>query len=375
MVTFHQLMELDANALETFADRWNAIHRKIEEARTEFHDGVVQKLHQDHWQGEAGQRAQVFCDRVQMDIDALDKEVRGLRDFIDTEVDGVKGTGGSKGLQALQRQAREIQQEALEQGMTVSADGRIEFCVIDDPADPEVHENYEKHQNTADRLQERLNQVLGQASEEDEWLAKSLKVVFGTAHNFESENRKFDIEEPDAKDHKVRNQLNNVGAYFATVKGWPTAAGLIQHYLDCSGKTVEVEPQTMMDQIPAFQSDVDDTLRKDVHGRPDGPFTTEWKSTAPNPADGDSSTEWYYALNHFQYRLTGYVHDGEVTYRVEVKKRYDWGIPSEHRANATGGWGPASMNLEQADIAHLNTVGMGRDFDVVGTSDEMTSCA
>ena len=33
------------------------------------------------------------------------------------------------------------------------------------------------------------------------------------------------------------------------------------------------------------------------------------------------------------------------------------------------------MSLEQADIAHLNTMGMGRDFAVVGTSDEITSCA
>lgn len=35
----------------------------------------------------------------------------------------------------------------------------------------------------------------------------------------------------------------------------------------------------------------------------------------------------------------------------------------------------AGMNLEQGDIAHLNTVCLCRDFDMVGTSDKITSCA
>ncbi|MDT0458269.1 hypothetical protein RM550_21435 [Streptomyces sp. DSM 41527] len=222
-------------------------------------------------------------------------------------------------------------------------------------------------------LQTRVRKLLDDAAEDDDWLAKGLKVVFGTVGNFESENRNFGVVEPTAKDRQVRNQLNNVAAYFATVKGWPTAAGLVQHYLDGSGKPVEVEPQQMMDQIPAFRKDVDGTLKNDVGKRGDGPFTTGWSSTAPDPGDGDSSTEWYYALNHFQYRLVGEKEGDEITYHVEVKKRYDWGIPSEHRATVSGGGpGPLGMNLEQADIAHLHSSGMARDFDVSGTSDEMT---
>ncbi|MGW3120288.1 hypothetical protein ACWDBW_24615 [Streptomyces sp. NPDC001107] len=153
----------------------------------------------------------------------------------------------------------------------------------------------------------------------------------------------------------------------------PNAASLIQHCLDASGTDVEVDPQTLMDQVPAFQKDVDQTLHTDVHGRPNGPFTSERQSTAPNPKDGHSNMGWYYALNHFRYRLTGYVHNGEVTYRVEVQRRYDWGIPSEHRSDVGGGGG--GVNLEQADIAHLNTVGLAQDFNVYGTSDEITSCA
>ncbi|MEU6308347.1 hypothetical protein [Streptomyces chartreusis] len=167
-------------------------------------------------------------------------------------------------------------------------------------------------------------------------------MIFGTVGNFESEDRRFGIVEPTAKDRQVYNQLNNVAAYFAVMKGWPTAAGLVQHYLDGSGKPVEVEPQQMMND--------------------------------PNPADGDRSMEWYYALNHFQYRLVGEKQGDEIKYHVEVQKRYDWGIPSEHRATVSGGGpGPMGMDLEQADIAHLHTSGMAQDFAVSGASDAMTA--
>lgn len=315
-----------------------------------------------------------FNQLMELDVSALE-QVQGPRDFLDKEADGAVGTGGTKGLEELQRKAGEIQQEALGKGMWVTADGRIDWELVTDPNDPDSDGIVEDHRRTADGLQARLSRILDQATANDEWLAQSLRVVFGTVHNFESENRRYDVLEPTARDRKVHNQLNNVAAYFATIKGWPTAAGLVKHYLDGSGKTVEVEPQDMMEQIPAFQEDVDTTIREDVQGRPDGPFTTDWKSTAPDPADGDSSMEWYYALNHFQYRVVGEVHDGEATYRVEVRKRYDWGIPSEHRATVSGGAGPAEIEMEQADIAHLHSVGMARDFDVVGTSDEMTVCA
>lgn len=374
MPGFYALLQLDVAGLETFADEWVTVHRKLTEARTGFHDDVVKPLHEDHWRGEGGRAAQVYCDRVQMDIDALDKEVRALRNFLDTEADGATGRGGVKGLAGLKLRAENLQREALTEGMNITDSGTVEWEVMYDPNDPETPKMLDERRSTADSLQTRVRTLLDDAAEDDEWLAKSLKVIFGTVGNFESENRRFGIVEPTAKDRQVYNQLNNVAAYFAVMKGWPTAAGLVQHYLDGSGKPVEVEPQQMMNDIPAFRKDVDGTLENDVRKRGDGPFTTEWSSTAPNPADGDRSMEWYYALNHFQYRLVGEKQGDEIKYHVEVQKRYDWGIPSEHRATVSGGGpGPMGMDLEQADIAHLHTSGMAQDFDVSGSSDEMTA--
>ncbi|ARF58073.1 hypothetical protein B1H19_31320 [Streptomyces gilvosporeus] len=74
-----------------------------------------------------------------------------------------------------------------------------------------------------------------------------------------------------------------------------------------------------------------------------------------------------------QYRLVGQKEGGKITYHVEVRKRHDRGIPSEHSATVSGGGqGPLGMSLEQADTAHLHSSAKTQDFDVSGSSDEMT---
>ncbi|MGW2721536.1 hypothetical protein [Streptomyces sp. NPDC001492] len=375
MVTFSQLLELDVAGLERFADRWNdVIHRKIRQAREGFHDDVVRKLHRDHWRGEGGEAAQKYCDRIQVGFDALDAEVKSLSRFLDEEADGARGTGGTDGLEGWQRVARELDSNAHEAGMKIADDGVVEWSILIDRDDPSGEAKYQEKKQAADLIQLRAQEILSEVNKIDEWLTTSLKVIFGTPHNFETEDRRYNVFEPTVKDRMVRNQLNNVGAA-AAARGWVNAAGLVKHYLDGSGKTVEVEPQQMMRDIPQFHRDVDKTLEQDVRKRPDGPFTTEWGSTAPNTADGDSSMDWYYALNHFQYRLVGEKHGDEITYQVEVNKRYDWGVPSEHRRTQEKFGGPFKMELEQADLAHLNSVGLARDFDVVGTSDTIRTSA
>ncbi|WP_369354700.1 hypothetical protein [Streptomyces sp. cg2] len=128
---------------------------------------------------------------------------------------------------------------------------------------------------------------------------------------------------------------------------------------------------TTSGQWPQFQRDFDKTMANDVTTRPDGPFTTERQSTAPGPKDGEKSLDWYHGLNHFQYRVVGETRDDQVTYHIDIQKRYDWGIRSGHRQTLAAFGGPFKMELEQADLAHLNTTGLARDFDVKGTSGQM----
>ena len=129
----------------------------------------------------------------------------------------------------------------------------------------------------------------------------SLKVIFGTTDNFETENRdtKHDSTWTDG-DEVTRLKLGQ-GVQWARMHEWNNAASLMEHYLSAKGTPYEVNPQAMLNDIPQFRRDVDGALNS-IRSQPDGTFTTGWTSTAPNPNDGSrGNLDWYYALNHFQY--------------------------------------------------------------------------
>ncbi|MFJ4880898.1 hypothetical protein ACIP93_37610 [Streptomyces sp. NPDC088745] len=57
-----------------------------------------------------------------------------------------------------------------------------------------------------------------------------------------------------------------------------------------------------------------------------------------------------------------------MTYTVQVRKRYDWGIPSEKRNDLKQSSLWVDLDGQQAEVAHLRTAGMARDFDVYGSA-------
>ena len=72
-----------------------------------------------------------------------------------------------------------------------------------------------------------------------------------------------------------------------------------------------------------------------------------------------------------QYRVVGHKPGDVVTYQVEVRKRYDWGVPSEHRADLVA---PGKVvDAEQSEIARLNHTRLAQDFDVHGRTSTMTT--
>ncbi|WP_210947588.1 hypothetical protein [Streptomyces sp. MK37H] len=362
-------MQLDINAFETFADSWAAIHRKIQSTRTEFHDDVVRPVHSEHWIGEGGKAAQGYCNRILLDVDALDAEVRGLRKYLDETADGAIGRGGASGLEGHRQAVVELQQQVLNAGMTVSDTGEVRWSEVRTPGplSPSDKQHIAERNSTAAQLEQKIKAELSAVTEIDQQLARDLKVIFGTPDNFETENRKYGITNPGFDDWLTYQKLKAVEAGMRSYEGWPNASALLHHYLEGNGDPYQIDPATMLADIPQFQRDLNGTL-DGVRQGADGKFTTPWTTTAPRTSDGGKSLDWFYALNHFQYRTVGEKRDGRITYHIEVQKRYDWGIPSEHRSNVSG----AGITLEQADIAHLNTSGMARDFDVHGRSGERT---
>lgn len=372
MVDFRQLTELDVAGLETFAEQWAQVHQKLHRIRDAYESAVVTPLEDGEWAGKGGDAATEYCARIRWDFDAVDAEVKALRKYIDVEADSSEGTAGLKGLEGHRRAVLDLQRQARERGMTVTAAGKVTWD--DTPGvSPGYFDALGEQADIADGLEKQIQAHLKQATEIDEELARNLKVVFGTQDNFETEDRRYGVLPPTEHDRRVWNQLHNVVLLGLVKQGNDHAAWLLQHYLDGDGKTVEAPVQDMLDDLPSFQEQVDKSVA-DVGKGPDGPFTTEWQTTAPDlQRDGKGGQDWYYSFNHFQYRLVGEKHGDQVEYHVEIQKRYDWGIPSEHRRDLEKDSPVLDVDFEQADIAHLNTTGKTRDFDVIGSSARKTA--
>lgn len=99
-------------------------------------------------------------------------------------------------------------------------------------------------------------------------------------------------------------------------------------------------------------------------------FDSDWRKTHADYQGKRKTLDWYYALNHFQWRADGSLQTKYgFTCNLRIRKRYDWGVPSEHRANLkTKIPGVLSYDIAQPEIAHLHTVGLARDYDVRGSS-------
>lgn len=99
-------------------------------------------------------------------------------------------------------------------------------------------------------------------------------------------------------------------------------------------------------------------------------FDSGWRLPRADPSGQYKSSDWYYALYHFQWRAAGSLQAKYgFAYALKIRKRYDWGVPSEHRANLKIHIpGVLDYDIAQPEIAHLHTVGLARDYDVRGSS-------
>ncbi|WP_159002221.1 DNRLRE domain-containing protein [Streptomyces sp. NRRL B-3229] len=181
----------------------------------------------------------------------------------------------------------------------------------------------------------------------------------------DTEDRKYKKERPTSHDQVIFNRMANVSRGLA-YHGWDNAYALLDHWLDNVGTTFNLHPSSMLKEIPRFRHDV----RAYLDGRKRGVFDSGWRKTHADYSGKWKTLDWYYALNHFQWRADGSLQTKYgFTYNLRVRKRYDWGVPSEHRANLKISIpGVLSYDIAQPEIAHLHTVGLARDYNVRGTS-------
>jgi hypothetical protein len=364
MVNVPQLLNLNIGELEAAADAWLGIAGRLNSARDGFGGAVADPLRNRRWEGAAGEGAARICEGIRLDIEAVAIEVTAAQQFVDDMVSG--GGDGFGNLRTHQQNLVDLQHEAIGQGFSVLADGTVQWAEMraQGPVTPEEQQRINAKIAQAAALETRVKDVLKAATDVDDSMTRGLKVIFGDEATFRTEHRGRQTMDRGLGDDATKFELNGVRAYL-TAKGWGDASNLLGHYLDGSGDPYMIDANRLLNEVPEFQTDVAATLGN-LRQRPDGPFTTDWlDSSSPH----DQNLNWYYGLNNFEYRLVGEKHGDQISYQVDVQKRYDWGIPSEHRRDLE----QFPVYLEQSEIARLNMVGKARDFDVQGSTDRMTS--
>lgn len=198
----------------------------------------------------------------------------------------------------------------------------------------------------------------------------------------------FHTAEPTLADRLLKAELENAALpYLGQYQGWHNAAGMFQHYLDGSGTDYQIDPSKLMRDVPSFNREVNDFVA--AHRGTVGTFDSGWINTNTDIYDSahkhvvdQESYDWYYAMHDWRYRVSGRsidFGDGNIVtdYTVDVYKPYIFGSPRGN-INLPGSghlpFGPYPV-LKQDDIEHLNTVGLARNFNVVGSSSFSTDSA
>jgi hypothetical protein len=180
------------------------------------------------------------------------------------------------------------------------------------------------------------------------------------------------VASPNLSDYKTEAEMKAAVEYFR-LKGWNTAGDALQHYLDNTGTDFIVSPHQMMQDMPKFNTTVNNVL---TANQGNGPFDTGWQNTddivpkAGSTRGIPESDDWYYTADNFRYRVSGLSTvqpDGSTTtnYSVDVYKPYIFGSPrSPITVPYVGGiTGP----LSQDSIQDLNTTGLAQNFNIVGS--------
>ncbi|MYW69518.1 hypothetical protein GTY65_36445 [Streptomyces sp. SID8379] len=374
---FGAILRLKLHTLQEAADDWASVGTSMNTAAGDFTADVASPIgSKAYWEGEDADEASATCTGIRLDLEAVAKEAKTLGRYLADIVSGAGDGLGNGNLTDLQRDAHDLLAEIAGEGMTVDEDDNtVRWAAVTGPdPSPEAQKQLDEMGRKADRFTVRVKDLCAKADTLDASLAAALPIMFGTKDTFRTENRQVTDGEAGLEDRWTEAQMAAVSKMMRHKYGYDDAADLLDHFLKGGGEPYEIDADDLLADCPPFQKDVKTSLAQvAASDQPEGSFTTEW---APSDSGFESEAQrnWYYGLYHFQYRLVGTKQDGEIDYHVEVQKRYDWGTPSEHRGDLEKSLaGYDVVDIEQADVAELNRVGLAQDFDVHGSTGAQTS--
>lgn len=169
------------------------------------------------------------------------------------------------------------------------------------------------------------------------------------------------------KDRLSRAKFTAV-ARAARIKGYSNASKHLIHYLQNTGKTLTIAPESIMKDLPNFKQAARAlvqnraTLAYNSINRANGSkaFSSRWNGFYAKKGD------WFYALGGYSYSVTGvvtkYGNKGSMKYKIHIFDRYNWDKGKEVTI------GP--FTFKDSELGNLHLKGLAREYVVRGSSKE-----
>ncbi|MES4901262.1 MULTISPECIES: hypothetical protein [unclassified Streptomyces] len=383
MIGYRDLAEADLGSLGTAVGHWKKAVQDLETLATDARDGLQAKADRARWKGVNATVSRGFIHKTAKEFDDLHAEASSIYQVLDD---------AHRELLRLQQKVSRLIDSAGKKGLVIADSGEslVTVSMRTAPGQP-VNEDAETRKAEKEYA-DQISSCLWEANVIDQATAIALSRSHGNdQHNpghatYDSlDEARYDLveyppvpaedlnrpawgsAEPGDSDSRTFWLASTLALPYMALQDNKMASDLFQHWLSNSGEAATINPLKMMDDLPELKRLVGQEVKP-------GRFDSGWKSDKVSrhlSLDGGDSAQvrdWYYALNGYQYRVRGNVVDdngvlkGTVT--VDIYKRYNFGNPAGGVHRGDVGKGP--VKLSQNDLAHLNTVGLARDFDVVG---------
>ena len=159
---------------------------------------------------------------------------------------------------------------------------------------------------------------------------------------------------------------------------WPDAARNLFHFLNNSGRPLDMNTNGMLKDLPSLQNNVNSDLNRMTSeavekaktsgytGPVTYPFVTDWQDEY---AEKSENANWFYATGGYQHATTGTITvypDGsyKYAYQVHTADRYNWD------GDKKTGIGP--LTIYDTELQELHRAGIAQEFDLVGESSVRT---
>ncbi|MGH3852256.1 MAG: hypothetical protein ACRDR6_01905 [Pseudonocardiaceae bacterium] len=401
-VQFTALKDVEPGRFLSAADSWKYLQTDFNLQMLAYHLDTIGPLHDGSWHGRAGDAARGAVSNYYQNLVATEKYIESVYILLQD---------ASMGLRTAKDRLTAALGVANTPGVQADADGKLQLLDVSaaDWDNPPIkwamkaQNMIYQSRRMATLVDERVSAYLQfvtkfgsngswiQDADGDLQLAQSLYRDLSAAlggiateefpHQDTPQQPRSSFPFPDPQSLILHTGLRNVGVpYFYTKGIW--AATLLWHWLENSGAPFQVDPVTMMQDIPTFKNIVVDSVNDACRPLPGHfgeldpydsvVFDTSWQNTNTEDGDRVQSLDWYYALNDFRFRVVGIaspIVDGrrDVEYTVGVWKPYVFGPPRKP-ISLPGGLG----KIDQLKLAELHFFDLAQNFIVQGISHHVT---